>query len=303
MARVLKQYYNYTKDNTDICKKILSTEYFSTIQELMKYKEEQRNDEDNTFNRCICLVHEDSYNRELFQSLVEISNDQLILTTFGSQFSVSETKCHFRKLDHVLPSVLFDTLVNSLPQQRSLSSQSLDNSMSLNCSSQHYKRSRRYSNAAKDSDKIQKLKILIAEDNKINQKVLSRILERMSIKNIDIANDGKEAVELEKTNQYDLILMDMQMPNMDGVEATKHILQSYHIHDQDLMNIPSVIAPIKSRQLSIPKVVFVTAHAEPYYEQECYNAGAVAFITKPYSVHDIETLMHRLFVEKRKANT
>ncbi|MFS4468068.1 response regulator [Maribacter sp. 2210JD10-5] len=64
--------------------------------------------------------------------------------------------------------------------------------------------------------------ILVAEDNKINQTITQRILEKYNFTS-DLANDGEEAIALAKKNKYDLILMDVNMPNVDGLEATKII--------------------------------------------------------------------------------
>lgn len=73
------------------------------------------------------------------------------------------------------------------------------------------------------------LKILIAEDVPINQMVLSKMLKNLGIESIDIVNDGKEALEAATNheNQYDFILMDIQMPKLDGSQASRKIIEFY----------------------------------------------------------------------------
>lgn len=80
--------------------------------------------------------------------------------------------------------------------------------------------------------------ILIAEDNIINQKLLEKILHRLNI-SCDIANNGIEAVELYKKNYYDLILMDLNMPEMDGVKATEvlKITENYQTHKTPIIAV------------------------------------------------------------------
>ena len=66
------------------------------------------------------------------------------------------------------------------------------------------------------------LRILVAEDNEINQKLIRRILQTAGYE-VDMVDNGRKAVELFSRNHYDFILMDLQMPLMDGYEATKRI--------------------------------------------------------------------------------
>jgi signal transduction histidine kinase/ActR/RegA family two-component response regulator len=104
------------------------------------------------------------------------------------------------------------------------------------------------------------LRILLAEDNVINQKVAVRLLERMGHR-VDIASDGREAVDAATRCAYDLVLMDCQMPNLDGYAATRAIRQLD----------PSRLIPI----------VAMTASATPEAQRRCREAGMDDFLTKP----------------------
>jgi CheY-like chemotaxis protein len=116
------------------------------------------------------------------------------------------------------------------------------------------------------------LRVLIAEDNKINQKVLKRTLLRLGIKEIDIVDDGKKAVETSKDKIFDIVFMDMQMPVMDGLEAT------------------SVI----SQRAEHPKIVFLTAHALSEYQEKAIEAGGDLFISKPFKLGVIRGILESL---------
>jgi two-component system, sensor histidine kinase len=104
------------------------------------------------------------------------------------------------------------------------------------------------------------LRLLLVEDNKINRKVAIKLLEKVSIKP-DIATDGLEALKLVESNSYDVILMDMQMPNMDGLTATQHIREMTKIHQ--------------------PFIVALTANAFNENKQACKEAGMNDFLSKP----------------------
>ena len=108
------------------------------------------------------------------------------------------------------------------------------------------------------------LNILLAEDNVVNQKVAQHILQRLGYR-IDTVSDGIEAVEAVRRQNYDIVLMDVQMPNMDGLETTRRILQ-----EADAAQCPFIIA--------------MTAGAMQRDSQRCFDAGMRDFISKPIQI-------------------
>ncbi|MBS0300335.1 MAG: response regulator [Proteobacteria bacterium] len=108
-------------------------------------------------------------------------------------------------------------------------------------------------------------KILVAEDNPVNQEVAKAMLARLGMETT-IANDGKHAVELVYNHPYDIILMDCQMPVMDGFEATSQI---------------------RKRFSDIP-IIALTANATEDDRTHCLNAGMNDFLSKPYSIDQLQ---------------
>ncbi|UCH96094.1 MAG: response regulator [Candidatus Aminicenantes bacterium] len=106
-----------------------------------------------------------------------------------------------------------------------------------------------------------KVRILVVEDNPISRKVASQQIRLTKIP-VDAVEDGALAVEAVKKDKYDLILMDIQMPNMDGLTAAKTIRQ-----DLEMKDIP---------------IVAMTAHAMKEDKQKCLHAGMNDYITKPF---------------------
>lgn len=114
--------------------------------------------------------------------------------------------------------------------------------------------------------KIQDIHALIVEDNAINQIVLQNMLKQFNISS-DFANDGLEAVNLAKKKKYDIVFMDIQMPNMDGYEATRQ-----------LRKIPEYT--------DVP-IIAVSAHAFKTDADKSLEAGMNDHLTKPVSINDL----------------
>jgi signal transduction histidine kinase/CheY-like chemotaxis protein len=118
----------------------------------------------------------------------------------------------------------------------------------------------------------QKLNILVVEDHPVNQYMLVLLLEERG-HCIQVANNGAEALELLKTSTYDLILMDIQMPVMDGIQAT------LAIRAQETIS--------KSRI----RIIAMTAHVTNEYREKCLAVGMDAFISKPIQEGDLLALV------------
>lgn len=112
-------------------------------------------------------------------------------------------------------------------------------------------------------------RVLVAEDNYVNQKLMKKFLERYNVI-FDMASNGKEAVELTKINEYDIIFMDCQMPVLDGFEATKQIRD------------------IVGEQIPI---IAMTAYDSYEDKEKCFSAGMNKFLTKPINLHDLAKIL------------
>lgn len=106
--------------------------------------------------------------------------------------------------------------------------------------------------------------ILLAEDNKTNQLLIINLLKKYPYFHLDLANDGQEVLEKLHKKSYDLILMDIQMPNMDGYQATNHIR---NMSDHKLNKIP---------------IIAITASAFDEDIDKCLSIGMNDFISKPF---------------------
>jgi len=117
------------------------------------------------------------------------------------------------------------------------------------------------------------LRILVAEDNPVNQKLALRILSQMGYR-ADIAGNGLEVLQSLERQTYDVILMDVQMPEMDGLEATRQI-QSLRPRGQS------------------PYIIAMTANAMQGDREMCLAAGMNDYLSKPIRVNELATALQR----------
>jgi len=111
------------------------------------------------------------------------------------------------------------------------------------------------------------LRILLAEDNVVNQKLALRLLQQMGYR-ADLASNGVEAIESVQRQTYDVVLMDVQMPEMDGLEAAKAITSRWRTGER-------------------PRIVAMTANAMQGDREMCIAAGMDDYLTKPIRVDQL----------------
>jgi signal transduction histidine kinase/PleD family two-component response regulator len=134
-------------------------------------------------------------------------------------------------------------------------------------------------------DRRQKVRILLAEDNAVNRKVALNIFAKLGYR-ASVVTDGREAIEALKSTAYDLVVMDVQMPKMDGLEATRHIRARER-------------SPGAFRHSGRIPIVAMTAHAMSEHRRQCLDAGMDGFIAKPVHPHLLADEVERQLSRKR----
>lgn len=217
--------------------------HFDSLKELDESMESSCPD------RCyVCLVQENLYDESVYDKLSKKA--KTILITFGSDKNIARAQVHYQSLTRVFPSVLMQKLYNLCKSNASTKMCHTSNKIVTN-----------------PQVNFEQLRILVAEDNKVNQKVLVRLLERLGVVHVDVADNGQIAIDLEAAKDFDVVLMDMQMPVMDGLEACKQIV---------------------ARTATPPKVIFLSAHASDHYRSLCFENGAADYLTKPCTHNDLK---------------
>jgi PAS domain S-box-containing protein len=118
------------------------------------------------------------------------------------------------------------------------------------------------------------LRILVAEDNTVNQKLALRLLERMAYR-ADVVANGLEVLQALQRQRYDVILMDVQMPEMDGLEASRAIDEGWPAEQH-------------------PRIVAMTANAMQGDREECLAAGMDDYLTKPIQIKELQEALERV---------
>ncbi|MCB9232725.1 MAG: response regulator [Bacteroidia bacterium] len=118
------------------------------------------------------------------------------------------------------------------------------------------------------------LQVLIAEDNEVNQMVAEEMLKRLGYRFFTVEN-GKKAVDEALTGRFGVIFMDMRMPEMDGLEATRQIRAAQSLEKQ-------------------PVIYAMTANVRPEDREDCLKAGMDGFISKPFKINEVEELLGNL---------
>ena len=157
-------------------------------------------------------------------------------------------------------------------------------------------------------------RVLVAEDSVVNQKLTSAILKKMGFE-VDVAADGKQALEALNNHSYVLVLMDVQMPEMDGLEATRRIRaaedrkqgtedsgpETENLNPGDEAALSSAMnqEPGTENQRRRIPIIAMTAGSTDQGPEECIAAGMDHYVTKPVDPAVLKELLGRLLSAKR----
>ncbi|MEO0468983.1 MAG: two-component regulator propeller domain-containing protein [Bacteroidota bacterium] len=216
-----------------------------------------------------------AFDLALFDSFSLGPLDNIDPSVFAKQISVglcpieeirqAKASAHFRTIlaKPIRPNVLLRNLTECFTQAESKSH--TDNSQPI-----------------KQQKPAADLRILLAEDNPVNQKLALRMLNKLGYQ-AQLAPNGREAVKMARSQAFDLILMDVQMPELDGLGATREIRNASEISPQ-------------------PVIIAMTANAMQGDKERCLAAGMNAYISKPFKKADLAEKLHTLQQQRAQAS-
>lgn len=213
----------------------------------------------------IIVVPVEQHNPIVFQDIRGNCKDCRLIT-HGRASAPHDACLHWQSLATTFPSVAMEQILN----QKQVSTNSSKSTVSVDGTLDSSSSTCGSLERAGISDQIpfvESTRILIAEDNVINQKVLARILKNLGVRSIDVVDNGEKAVKACSETFYSLVFMDLQMPVMDGLQATQ-VIRSDGEHCQT-------------------KIVFCTAHALEDFRRQVHDVGADGFISKPFNMKSI----------------
>ncbi len=223
-------------------------------------------------NNWVCLIHTDQINDGSFKKFLNADNDQMKKITKSARFLIMTKNGEGDLQELIKQDVVFERLKLPILRKDLNSALLRVMSRSIEEEKQPYKFSITHTNNP--------LRILLVEDNAINRLVNSKMLLRIG-HSVSVAEDGIRAIDILKKEEFDLILMDIQMPVMDGYETTR-IIRS-------------------GTEKEIPKdipIVALTAHALEEEENKCRIVGMDGFLTKPFTPEYLEKTLIESYNQK-----
>lgn len=170
---------------------------------------------------------------------------------------------------------------------------------------QHHKKSSS-SHSEENLALLYPIKIMLAEDNVLNQKIAISILKRLGYQDVVIAGNGRDALNLMRVHKFDVIFMDLYMPEMDGLEATRFII-SERKHNVPPPPPTAAIEENKNKR-SLPPllnvndvyIIALTASASKQDRQICIDAGMNDFISKPFTMMEMKSALKNCASKRKK---
>lgn len=260
--------------------------------------------DDNATNREIVTRHARSWGMEPVPC--ELPSDGLALIAGGEHFDVAVLDMMMPEMDgvalareigrhraeHELPLLLLTSL-GRLPQARSTGEFSAQLAKPIKASQLYNALVQLLAGGGEEDEAVQvesdgnavstPLRILLAEDNAMNQMVALRLLERLGY-GADVASNGLAALEALERKQYDVVLMDVQMPELDGLDASRRICERW---------------PADTR----PRIIAMTANAMPEDREACFEAGMSDYVAKPIRADELAKALKRTRPVRRKGDS